>query len=436
MRPSWPAHLGIERRRLTGQVAGKRIAVIGVTTLTSRAPGSQPVAHWPDPECAQLVSKAVVVAGSERLLAAAGNEIGHSQKKLFLGSGKLSLQELLDNLAETSGPICVLASGDPGFFGIVNALSDRFGREALDIRPSPSSVSLAFARLGLAWDDATVVSAHGRPLVDAVSLAASSRKVAILTSPQSPPETIGRHLASRDHTFTNAAVCSHLGSPSEKVDVTTPKELAFGTWEPLSVVILWGESSPEPRISWQGGFPAGETTRSIIGSPLDTYNFRGSMITKPEVRAVAISKLRLPRNGIVFDIGAGSGSVGIECSSFSPGISVVCVEKDPDSCARIESNAKALGLSARVKVVCSDAQKFLESSGTPDAAFVGGGGMKVLECCVSKFSQETTLAATFTSLERAELAMGLLGNMISIGVSSATPEGFKDNNLIYLAWRS
>src|SRR5205823_9301054 len=104
---------------------------------------------------------------------------------IIIGS---DLDAALDAIEATPGTVCVLASGDPGFFGIVRPLAARFGSDVLDVRPAPSSVSIAFARLGLPWDDAVVVSAHGRPLPEAVAAATAASKVAVLVSPDNPPE--------------------------------------------------------------------------------------------------------------------------------------------------------------------------------------------------------------------------------------------------------
>ena len=96
-----------------------------------------------------------------------------------------------------AGTVCVLASGDPGFFGIVRPLAERFGPRALDVHPAPSSVALAFARLGLPWDDAVVVSAHGRPLEEAADAAAAAGKAAVLVSPDAPPHGSARAIRPR-----------------------------------------------------------------------------------------------------------------------------------------------------------------------------------------------------------------------------------------------
>src|SRR3989440_10396356 len=127
---------------------------------------------------------------------------------IIIGS---DLDAALDAIEATPGTVCVLASGDPGFFGIVRPLAARFGSDVLDVRPAPSSISLAFARLGLPWDDATVVSAHGRPLPDAARVAAGASKAAVLMSPDATPEALGKELLALGCRARDVAVCTRLG---------------------------------------------------------------------------------------------------------------------------------------------------------------------------------------------------------------------------------
>ncbi|MGH9073805.1 MAG: precorrin-6y C5,15-methyltransferase (decarboxylating) subunit CbiE, partial [Acidimicrobiales bacterium] len=213
-------------------------------------------------------------------------------------------------------PVCVLASGDPGFFGIVRALLRVIDRRDLVVVPAPSSVSLAFARIGLPWDDATVVSAHGRPLADAIGAIRVARKVAVLTSPESPPEAVGTALVAARAAVDVVAVCSRLGQIDESVTMVGLDGLASGAWDPLSVLILLGPAGR--RIAGWGG-AADDAKPLAWGLPDDTYVHREGMITKSEVRAVAVGKLALPPAGVLWDIGAGSGSVAVECASLSPG---------------------------------------------------------------------------------------------------------------------
>src|SRR5260221_4629403 len=135
-----------------------------------------------------LVAAATVLAGGRTTLDEWGG--------LAVGAHQIAiggvLAELFDLVDRTPGDVVVLASGDPGFVGIVRALGERYGRRALEVHPAPSSISLAFARVGLSWDDAVVLSAHGRSL-DVAALR-RARKAAVLTGPDCPPEAVGAAL--------------------------------------------------------------------------------------------------------------------------------------------------------------------------------------------------------------------------------------------------
>ncbi|MDQ2727686.1 MAG: precorrin-6y C5,15-methyltransferase (decarboxylating) subunit CbiE, partial [Actinomycetota bacterium] len=182
-----------------------------------------------------------------------------------------SIGELLDLVgASLGGPrsVCVLASGDPGFFGVVRILVARFGC-AVSVHPAPSSVSLAFARAGLPWDDAMVVSAHGRSLKAGLAAVVAAPKVAVLTGPDTPPEAIGRALgagAERD-----VWVCSRLGEAGETVVRTDIAGLAAGRFDPLSVVVVTrrpsGGTAPA-TVTWASA-PAGPGPR--FGRPVADF---------------------------------------------------------------------------------------------------------------------------------------------------------------------
>ncbi|HMG26332.1 MAG TPA: precorrin-6y C5,15-methyltransferase (decarboxylating) subunit CbiE, partial [Acidimicrobiia bacterium] len=199
----------------------ERIAVVGVS-------GGEPVGK----EARTAIEAATVVAGSPR----------HLRTLAPLGARTVPiagpLTDVLDELERARGAVCVLASGDPGFFGIVRVLAERVGPDRLDVHPAPSSVSLAFARLGIPWDDAAVISVHGRPLAQAARHAARHPKVAVLTAPAAPPEALGRELLALGAPHRRAAVCARLGEPEERVDVVTLEELAAGAFDALSVVVL------------------------------------------------------------------------------------------------------------------------------------------------------------------------------------------------------
>jgi precorrin-6Y C5,15-methyltransferase (decarboxylating) len=126
---------------------------------------------------------------------------------------KGDLSDALSRIGETDGSVVVLASGDPGFFGIARLLAERFGGENLRVVPGVSSVALAFARAGLSWDDALTVSAHGRDPRRAANICRSHPKVAVLTSPDFGPAELAGKLGDLDRTF---VVAERLGGPDER----------------------------------------------------------------------------------------------------------------------------------------------------------------------------------------------------------------------------
>ncbi len=335
------------------------------------------------------------------------------------------LGPVLDAVEAEPGRVCVLASGDPGFFGVVRALAERLGPERLEVHPAPSSVALAFARLGLPWDDATVVSAHGRPLAEAAAVAAGAAKVAVLVSPDSPPEALGRALLERGAGPRRVAVCARLGEPGERVDETDLEGLAAGTWEQRSVVVLVERAAavaPAPVLAW--------------GRPEAAFASRGGMVTKGEVRAVALGKLALPATGVLWDVGAGSGSVAVEAAALAPGLLVVAVERRADDAGRIRANAERHGVA--VEVVEGEAPAALANLPDPDRAFVGGGGLAVLDAVLARLRPGGRVVATFAAVDRAAAGADRLGNLVQVSVHRGVPVGgstrLQAENPVFVAW--
>ncbi|MEU1055194.1 precorrin-6y C5,15-methyltransferase (decarboxylating) subunit CbiE [Streptomyces sp. NPDC005876] len=309
-----------------------------------------------------VTAGAELVVGGRRHLDAA--RLPESAERVVLGALAPALDRIARYLAK-GRPVLVLASGDPGFFGIVRALAERFGPELLDVRPGVSSVAAAFARVGLPWDDAMVVSAHGRDLRTAVNVCRAHPKTAVLTGPGAGPAELGAALRDDARTL---VVASALGSDDERLERVTPAEAAARDWGPaVSVVLcLAGERAlgPVRAVAGPAPGPAGWALAE------DAFAHRDSMITKFEVRALALARLG-PRPGdLVWDIGAGSGSVAVECARL--GAAAVAVEKTADGAGRVRANAAAHGVD--VRVVHGAAPTVLCGLDDPDAVFVGGGG--------------------------------------------------------------
>lgn len=340
-----------------------------------------------------------------------------------------ALPPLIEQIAdhrERGLSVCVLSSGDPGFFGITRLLVARFGSEAVQIHPAPSSVSLAFAAAGLTWDDAAVVSAHGRAMTDAVDAALGRAKVAVLTAPSNPPEILGAALVAAGCGARQVVVASRLGESDERIVRTDLAGLAAGHFDPMSVVLLQAEPDNEvagPTISW--------------GRDEATFARRSGMITKAEVRAIALSKLHLPRLGVLWDVGAGSGSVGVEAATIAPAMRVYAVERAAADAANITDNAVAAGVD--VDVVIGEAPGCLASLPDPDRAFVGGGGLDVVEACWNRLRPTGWLVATFVVIDRAVAARALLGEMVQVQVNRCVPIGdagvrLDPLNPVFICW--
>ena len=354
--------------------------------------------------------------------------VGH-QRHIEMSGPLRSVLDRISDCRDAGETIAVVASGDPGFFGIVRLLGERFGTDHLAVHPAPSSVALAFGRIGTSWDDAVVVSAHGRPMDAAIEAVTQFPKVAVLTAPQHSPELLGRALINAGCPPRRVTVATRLGEDGETVTRTDLSGLAAGSFDPMSVVIFLDHepapsnaTSAAPNLGW--------------GLPEQSFDYRGGLITKSEVRAVALGKLSLPSRGVLWDVGAGSGSVGIECARLSPRLRVVAIERNKEDAERIRANAKHHGVS--IEVVVGSAPEALVGLPRPDRVFVGGGGMDVVRTAFEALSPGGVLVCTHVLVDRAAAAWTLLGNSVQIAASRAVPiaDGFRldAENPVFVSW--
>jgi precorrin-6Y C5,15-methyltransferase (decarboxylating) len=345
------------------------------------SPLPQPAMDW--------LQKASLVVGGRRHLEAVRPP--ESARRIVLGDVPAALAEID---AAAGDDVVVLASGDPAFFGILRALREH--GHAPEVLPAVSSVATAFARIGLPWDDAVVVSAHGRDPRTAVNACRAMPKVAVLTSPACGPKEIGAELAGWDRVLW---VAERLGGPGERVVRCSPAEAATRDWADPNVVIALDEERPAdgPRVHDQPAAPPDGWAYAE-----DAYRHRAGMITKWEVRAVVLSRLRPTLGTLIWDVGAGSGSVGIECAEHRA--AVIAVERDPAACDLIRRNARSSG----VRVVEGAAPEAYDRLPDPDAVFLGGGGRDALTGALAR--RPATVVATFAAVDRAATARGLLAD--------------------------
>ena len=308
--------------------------------------------------------------------------------------------------------IVVLASGDPCFFGIGPILKRRLCPTPVDIIPGVGVVSLAFARLGESWQDARVVSAHGRDLDGAIRRAHGANKLLFLTDKDNTPAAIARRMLDVGLEDAEAWVFEHLGGPGEKQFRGRLSEVTGQTFAELNVLVV-----PSARWPWRDhGFGRDESA---------FLHARGQ-VTKAEVRAVALSKLRLPREGTLWDVGAGSGSVGIEAAGLLRGGAVFAVERDPEQLALLRQNVSRWAPAHAVKIVPGEAPAALVDLPSPDAVFVGGSGgclEPILDVCYDRLSPGGRLVVNLATVEHLAAATtwgarrGVRAEIVQISVS-------------------
>jgi precorrin-6Y C5,15-methyltransferase (decarboxylating) len=262
--------------------------------------------------------------------------------------------------------VVVLASGDPLFFGIGRRLVDAIGTRNTIIYPNISSVSAAFARLKEAWDDVRVISLHGRNnecrLFKALE---ESNKIAVFTDPKNNPARLAARLIEKQ--FLNYKICvlEALGSVSEKVNWYTLPEAARMKFADPNMVVL------------KRNLSATKDKKSLFwGAPDSWYDHQKGLITKSEIRAISLSKLRLANDHILWDLGAGSGSIAAEASLLIKKGKIFAVEKNSARIAHIKTNKKRFDI-GNLKAIQAELPQGLEELPRPDRIFIGGGGKQL-----------------------------------------------------------
>ena len=260
--------------------------------------------------------------------------------------------------------VVVLASGDPLFYGIGGYLARTLGPEAVEIYPNVSTVAAAFARIREPWQDAAVVSLHGRSRADGFLQALrTGSKVAVYTDPEHPPEYLAALCVQAGFENFRMCVLEQLGSPSERVRWLSPPEAAAMQYEQPNLVVFRREE----------GLAATDCIGLQLGMPEAVYQHQGGLITKSEIRAVTLAKLALQPGNVLWDLGAGSGSVGLEASLLVGAGCIAAVEKDPVRAEQIEANCRQFGVK-NLSVIRAQLPDGMAILPDPDRVFVGGGG--------------------------------------------------------------
>jgi precorrin-6Y C5,15-methyltransferase (decarboxylating) len=284
------------------------------------------------------------------------------------------LQETTAALSALLGKkrLAIVASGDPLFYGVARYLCDRLGKEHFEVLPHVSSMQLAFARVKETWEDAYLTNLQTHPLDTVVERIRTAETVGLFTSEDEGPAQIARQLLARGLDYFRMFVCENLGAPDERVTQGELSDLQEMEFAPLNVVILRRKPGRPDRQA-----APGQTRR--FGNADDVFaqsRPKSGLITQAEVRAIALAQLAIQPASIVWDVGAGSGSVAIEAARLSEPGTVYAIEEDAADYHLILANALTFGVQ-NVKAIHGTAPAVFAGLPAPDAIFVGGTGREV-----------------------------------------------------------
>jgi precorrin-6Y C5,15-methyltransferase (decarboxylating) len=307
----------------------------------------------------------------------------------------VALRQVREALAHES-PVLV-SSGDPLFYGVARYLCDRLGKDLFEVLPHVSSMQLAFARIKESWEDAYLTNLTGRPIEAVIDRIRTAEKIGLFSSDECTPARLAVQLLERGIDYFRAYVCENLGSPDERVTQAALSDLAGMDFNPLNVMILIREPNRPDRASRA-------SRHRLFGNPDDAFAQslpKRGLITQAEVRAIALAQLDIRATSVVWDIGAGSGSVAIEAAQLASQGMVYAVDPEPSDIALIQANAELFGV-PNVRAVLGRAPEVLASLPEPEAIFVGGTGRQVdlvLSTAFSRLCQGGSMAVNVVTIE-------------------------------------
>jgi precorrin-6B C5,15-methyltransferase / cobalt-precorrin-6B C5,C15-methyltransferase len=314
--------------------------------------------------------------------------------------------------------VCVLASGDPFHYGVGAVFVRHIDPREMIVVPAPSAFSLAAARLGWSLPQTVLLSLHGRTLDLIRPHLQPAARILALTSDGDAPAAVAKRLAASGFGASRLIVLERLGGPHESIRSATAAAFEFGAVDPLNTLAIEVEAAPDARV-----------IARAAGLPDHLFEHDGQ-ITKREIRAVTLSALSPRRGELLWDIGAGSGSVAIEWLLADPTMRAVAVELRADRAARIRRNAAAFGVPG-LDIVEGAAPASLAGLPPPDAVFVGGGAgdSGALDAAARALRSGGRLVVNAVTLETEALLLArqaaLGGELVRIAISRAAQVGEK-----------
>jgi len=369
------------------------------------------------PAARAAVEGAEVVIGAERHL------------RMFPGAGRERLawprpfDPMIERLRALRGRrVCVLATGDPCWYGVGALLAGHFARDEVSILPAPSAFSLACARLGWRLEAVETLSLHGRPVESLHAWLSPGARLLALSRDGRTPAAAARLLAGCGYGPSRLVVLERLGGPRERLHEAVAAGWGERAVDDLNILAI--------ECAAEGGTPLRPRTP---GLPDDAFRHDGQL-TKREARALTLAALAPLPGQRLWDVGAGCGSIAIEWMRAARGAQAVAIERDAARRALIAENAAALGVPG-LDIVAGEAPAALTGLPVPDAVFVGGGltGSGLLERCFEALAPGGRLVANAVSVEgeqalaRAQVVLG--GELVRLEVARSAPVGR------YRGWR-
>lgn len=308
------------------------------------------------PDVANIVAGADLLVGGERQLTFFPT---HTGRRLPLLGPLPEVFDAIEAALAKGEAVVVLADGDPLFFGIGRSLLSRFGPEQLAFYPNITAVATAAARLGRSWHDLPTVSLHGRndatPLFEALS---RHNAAAVYTDARNTPSAIAAMVRARGGDAFRMAILEEMGLPGERIRRLPLVEALPLKCSPLNLVVIERIRPVEQPLT--------------LGMGDDALLRLDAVFTKTPVRAVSLAALAPRPGNVIWDVGAGTGSVALEASLLCPGGAVFAIERDMDRFALLTQNVRRTG-ALTVAPVCGEAPDVMADLPDPDRIFVGGG---------------------------------------------------------------
>ncbi|MEA1951186.1 MAG: precorrin-6y C5,15-methyltransferase (decarboxylating) subunit CbiE [Planctomycetota bacterium] len=293
--------------------------------------------------------------------------------------------------------IVVLAGGDPLFYGVARYLCDKLGKDRFEVVPHVSTMQLAFARVKESWEEAFLTNLAGHSLDSVLETVRGAEKVGLFTSDACGPSCVAQSLLDAKIDYFTGYVCENLGSPDERVTRGELHELAGGEFGRLNVMILVRKPHVPDR-------PSESIGRRLFGNRDEAFlqsKPKRGLLTPSEVRSMAMAELDVGPSSVVWDVGAGSGSVSIEAAQIAAGGSVYAIEVDPEDHELIVANAERFGIKNLTPILGRAPQAWADLP-DPDCIFIGGTGRescRLVEEACKRLKPGGRMVATTSSID-------------------------------------